>query len=135
MKPTIAWTPVLQPLYLRDYNSAIATDECFQVCVNPERAFMAERAKMIGEFTERFRAYSQAVKEGNTKEAAAFEAWSIEFTQRINEWFARLLSFGEDKYTAAEIAQIGETDSHLLNWLQVECVRMIDAHRDGRKKN
>ena len=136
MKPTIKWIPVLQPLYLRDYNSAVSTDDHFQVCVNPERSFIEERSQLLREYSDRFRAYSQLLKDGNLEAAKDFERWSEgEFMMRVNDWYARLLSFGEDTYTADELAEIGRVDMHLLNWLQSECVQMIEAHRSQRKKN
>jgi len=160
MKLTLIWQPVLEKLPLSKYNPAAAGDDHFMVCVNPEKSFMDERTAILREFSERFAAYEQASKSiflndqqspELTEEQQAefllkrraetqgivkdFLAWSEnDFSHQVNHWYARLLSFGDDKYTAEELAEFGRVDVHFINWLYSECMQMIDAHRSARKK-
>lgn len=135
MKPTITWLPVLQALYLRDYNPAVTSDDHFLVCVNPQAEMWNERAAIMREFRERFEAYGAALKEKNVTVIQDFESWSGgEFEKRTMDWYARLLSFGEDKYTADELRQIESVDVNLLNWLFSRSIQMIEEHRRAKKK-
>jgi len=146
MKPNIAWTPVLQPLTLSEYNPAASKEGAFQVCVNPPRGFTEERTELVREFVRRNNEYKRAVEGGGAKSEdqaradvetiKAYSAWLDEtFFPGLDDWFARLLSFGEDQFDAEEIAGIRRVDEHLFNWLTASCIRMIDDHRDARKKN
>lgn len=134
MKPAFEWRPVLLPLYVKAYNPAVTTDDHFLVCVNPPREFREERLNLMREFNERMEVYVKA--EPGSDAAKSYEDWlDTDFMPGINGWYARLLSHGEDKFTAEEIAEYGRLDAHFLNWLFAECIRMIDDHRSARKKN
>ena len=140
MKITLEWKPVLEPLHLREYNPAYG-DESIPVCVNPTQEFMEERAEIIHEFSERYNEYAKALAKLK-KDAGAddiireFSEWSeSKFTPALHDWCARLFSFGDDKYTADDLAEFGRIDAHFLNWLMRRAVEMIDEHKSGRKKN
>lgn len=136
MKVMLTWQPVLEKLPLKKYNPAVSTDDHFMVCVNPDRSFMDERAALMREFASRFDAYSKALKDKDEAAIEAFNEWSEQvFNARVNDWYARLLSYGDDKYTAEDLAEYGRVDAHFLNWLYAECIQMIEAHKSNRKKN
>ena len=138
MKITLEWKPVLEPLHLRDYNPAYG-DESISVCVNPPQEFMEERAEIIHEFSERYDEYSRTLLKKNDKDADVireFSEWSeSKFTPALHGWCARLFSYGDDKYSADDLAEFGRVDVHFLNWLMRRAVGMVDEHKSGRKKN
>lgn len=138
------WKPVFELLPLRGYYSDAPPNEGFMVCVNPTREFRQERADLLNEFSRRFAVYrsldkkktrSADEKAADDKAAQDFLDWSGgAFIPAMDGWFARLLSFGPDQYTADDIVEMRRVDEHLVNWLFVECIRMIEEHAGAKKK-
>lgn len=139
MKFEIKYKPVLQPLPLSGYHPDYGT-ESLQVCVNPPKAFMEEREALLKEQAERSDAASEQMKDpaAEVKQQAvdSLNEWAeTVYLPQMNAWFARLWSFGDDKWSADDLGKIHETDAHLLTWLKVRSIEMVDAHRLARKKN
>ena len=131
----LTWTPVIQYLELFEYAPALA-GQSITVCVNPPQEVMDERAKIQGEFSKRFDAYTKALTDKDDAAIAEFTAWTKDvFVPGVNSWYARLFSHGEEKYTAEDITQYSSVDVHFYNWLLRRAIEMIDEHRSGRKKN
>jgi hypothetical protein len=135
------WKPVLQAVALKDYHPDYA-DNVIQVCVNPQPAFWQERTDLMKEFERRSGEAQKRLFEMQQQQqppdasiVSAFTDWSEnEFMPMINDWYARLWSFGSDPWTVADVNVINETDSHLLTWLKDRSIELIEDHRLDRKK-
>ena len=137
----IEWKPVLQALALKDYHPAYGS-ETIMVCVNPSPELWQERTNLQNENARR---YAESNPESNARtnmdraeieqKAAEYLTWfAQEFVPQANDWFARLWSFGEEKFTVEDLAQYNNVDPHFLAWLKQRSIEMIDEHRTGRKK-
>jgi hypothetical protein len=143
----IEWKPVLQALALSEYHPAYA-ENTIMVCVNPEPEFWQERAKLMEEYSKRLielQALMTEARDGSKAttediEAAeqkneAFNQWAQQtFLPGMDDWFARLWSFGDEKWNKDDLNQFESTDSHLLTWLKTRSMEMIEEHRTARKK-
>jgi hypothetical protein len=143
----VTWQPVLRVLALKDYHPAFA-DEMINVCVNPQPDFWQERETLQNEYSQRlFEAQAATIKAGSAKEdveelarrrdekTAELDAYTKQFfLPGIQDWFARLWSFGDEKWTGEDLNDLENTDPHLLAWLKRRSIEMIEEHRAGRKK-
>jgi hypothetical protein len=149
MPVKIEWRPVLQPLMLKEYHADYG-EERIMVCVNPRPDFLRERSDLIAEYTRRAaemqllanKARIAGMGDGITltkqqadDAAAALIAWGEStFIPAMHNWFARLWSFGDDRYTAADVDQYQEIDPHFVAWAKARSIEMIEAHASARKK-
>ena len=144
----VTWKAVLQALMLRDYHPDYG-EECVMVCVNPQPEFMAEHVQFRRDYSIKITNVQLLTKKaeqdsGDTKResdiaagraAAEFLDWTDKtFLPGINDWFARLWSYGDDKFTSDDLAQIERVDPHFLTWLKTRSIEMIEAHGSARKK-
>lgn len=142
---TIEWKPVLQKLHLRDYHPDYG-DNAITVCVNPKPGFLSERDELRSEYSRRALEIQEATRKFQTSRqdkdrqeaerlGTEFNAWCKQaFLPGTQDWFARLWSFGDDPWTAADLEQIESTDEHLVIWLKMRSIEMIDNHRTALKK-
>ncbi len=133
----IMWKPVLQALALKDYHPAFGK-ETIMVCVNPKPEFFAERTALMADYSRRLvevQAALQAKAPDATEKNDAFNEWSEKtFLPGMQDWFARLWSFGEEQYTTSDINEYEQVDPHLATWLKRRSIEMIDEHAYARKK-
>jgi hypothetical protein len=140
----IEWKPVLQALPLSDYHPEYA-DNTIMVCVNPKPEFMKERDALMAEYSKRLLKAQAAAKKADNGEladkaaaeatTAAFSEWSENvFLAGMQDWFARLWSFGEEKFSLADLNEYEQLDPHLTAWLKRRSMEMIEEHRIARKK-
>ena len=132
----IEWRPVLQPIALREYHEGYGT-ETIMVCVNPTREFMQDRNELIQKNRELTEAMNKAgTEEEKIARPREYLQWYSEtFLPKMQDWFARLWSYGSDQWTADDLNAMHETDAHLLEWLKNRSMEMIVVHARGIKKN
>ena len=148
MAVKIEWRPVLQPLMLKEYHPDYG-NECIMVCVNPEPSFWQERQSLLAEYSRRvadvdlLQRKAQIASPENKHEAeiragqasTAFLEWGErEFIPGMHDWFARLWSYGDDKYTRSDVDQYQEIDPHFAAWAKARSIEMIETHASARKK-
>lgn len=136
------WKPILKPLQLSDYHPAYGAEKIL-VCVNPERKFWNQLSQLVRTWQERYKETARlnnAVKsaQGSDKRAAEISAgqkageffiWGTQvYQQEYDGWFARLWSFGDEKYTAADLAEYRKLDTALVTWLQKRSIELICEH-------
>jgi len=144
----LEWKPVLQALALKDYHLEYE-DNVIQVCVNPQPDFLQERTALMVENSSLLMRVQRATQniaqaKGDDLEAAtqaareardSFNTWIQQgFLPGIQNWFARLWSFGNETFTAEDLDEYEKVDPHFLNWLKRRSMEMIDEHQAGRKK-
>jgi len=135
----ITYKPVLEPLPLSGYHPDYGV-ESLQVCVNPPAELWEEREALLKEQVDHSEAVLEQIKKAKAeKKQEAIDAlnqWAeTVYLPKTNDWFARLWSFGDDKWTAADLLNVHETDAHLLTWMKNRSIEMVEAHRLARKKN
>jgi hypothetical protein len=142
----IEWKPVLQALALSEYHPEFA-DNVIMVCVNPAPQFLQERQDLLAEYSKQLveakAAADTAETSPNDQEAerlamekgTAFDDYLNQtFVPKMQDWFAGLWSFGEEKFTVEDLDEYEKIDPHLLAWLKRRSIEMIDEHRAGQKK-
>lgn len=138
----LKYQPVIQPLPLADYHQSFAP-ESIPVCVNPPAPFMAERDRWVEEYSKWHLDIYGSTGSGSkfqgddlVEKMKEFDSWRENvFLPALNDWFARLFSYGDEKYTAEDLAEYGQVDAHFLAWLKQRAMEMIQEHRTGVKKN
>lgn len=146
MKFELKWQPVLEPLSVRKYNKDAQEDHAFQVCVNPTPELWGERAKLLAEYADRYLTYEKHLRDVQNAEAgeapglnekvSEFLAWYNEtFAPTNHSFIAKLLSFGEEQYSADDLESWRAVDPHFVNWLINQVIQMVEDHKTGRKKN
>lgn len=133
----IQWKPVLQALELKGYHPDFA-GHTIMVCVNPNPELWKERTDLQNENARRYAEVALATEKkapNAEKLAADYITWFDQtFVPRANEWFAKLWSFGEEKFTVQDLDEYNTVDPHFLGWLKQQSITMIEEHRIGRKK-
>ena len=144
----LTWKPVLQALALKEYHPDYG-DEKIMVLVNPTPEFMGEYVALRNEYAVRSvevqrlmlsaetasDADKPAAKEQAVQKDQEYTAWVNDiFLPGMDDWYARLWSFGSDKYTVADLAEFNKVDPHFVTWAKASSVEMIDVHRTARKK-
>jgi hypothetical protein len=120
------WKPILQALALKDYNEDFA-GQVIWVCINPPADLLLE---ILGACIDYTREYESRVADIQKLDPGAIEELTRikqESSQRINTCFAKLWSLGEDKYSAADLAEYQRTNPSLFKWLLDESAKMIHA--------
>jgi len=63
-----------------------------------------------------------------------YKDYAEKFVLRMNEWFAKLWSQGEEKETAEQIAELYNAEPALVEWMKRRSVEMLVEHRSNEKK-
>ena len=149
MAVKIVWKPVLQVLALKDYHPDYG-DEKIMVCVNPQPEFWREYTRLLSENARQYadadlhqKAASAALNDDERRaleisagaKATEYMVW-IErtFIPSLDSWFAKLWSFGEDKYTLEDVTEFQNVDEHFLTWAKARSIEMINGHASAKKK-
>ena len=128
------WKPVLQALALKGYHPDY--DQVIMVCINPQPEILQECGDVLQEYSLRI-AELQKQKPGACPDQKLTELTSWlekQVEPKINQWFARLWSYGSETFTADDLAGIHHVDPHLLNWLKRRTLEMINSQRKALER-
>jgi hypothetical protein len=131
---------IIRPLDLGE-KAKEYSGQMIQVWVNPTLEALKERDVLFLKYAEKQKALNEAEKaksENITQLIADFNAWiDGEFSDKNNEWFARLWSQDENTLThwaMSEINDLRSLDPALLDWMKSISVEMIRDYRAQEKK-
>jgi hypothetical protein len=160
MIKNISVKAIVKPMDLGEYDEGYR-GQVLEVWVNPPRAFVIERDEAIAGFVVREQALRKmsVTQSVQTLESLRTKSWlkrmgerlgkpsnelqnaqseykdyAEKFVLRMNEWFAKLWSQGEEKETAEQIAELYNAEPALVEWMKRRSVEMLVEHRSNEKK-
>ena len=110
--------PILKPLALAEYDARMES-AVVEVWVNPSRAFLSERDKLIAGLKDNDGDFGQ-------------------FNLSMFAWYAELWSQSTDEeshWTIDEVREVSDADPALFNWLVRTSSQMLNEHRAQEKKS